>query len=257
MASAVHNVEGARQLSDKDGAGAIDAALADSIAQVQGGTSACSISCWWNIAIQDNDEEQPETYLPVGGSLYRYFTATRGERIRVVISWMSAATIDGVQDDLRTDLDLKIKRPDNSVIASSVSSVNSYEIVEFVADATGQYAIWVERLATAWPENTNKLGIAWSKQATYLPDVRGSNSGWTSSITVRNEGAEPRPVRLTYFLTDGTFAASQDYPGQLQPNAVWTVQPPWWLHGGSAVVDGSVASDGSCRTARNHFGVLT
>jgi len=137
MASAVHNVEGARQLSAKDGAGAIDAALADEVAQVQGGTSACNRPCWWNIAMQESDSGQPDTYLPVGGSLYRYFTATRGERIRVVISWMSAATSDGAQDDLRSNLDMKIKRPDNSVIASSVSSFNSEDGSHFETLTTG------------------------------------------------------------------------------------------------------------------------
>lgn len=258
MASAVHNVEGTRQLSDKDGAGAIDAALADSIAQVQGGTSACSISCWWNIAIQDNNAGQPETYLPVGGSLYRYFTATRGERIRVVISWMSAATSDGAQDDLRTNLDLKIKRPDNSVIASSVSSVNSYEIVEFVADATGQYAIWVERFATAWPENTNKLGIAWSKQATYLPDVRRESGGWDHSLTIRNDGAEPRDVTVTFFLENGNFAASRSYAAEnsgnlLQPNALWStsLNSSFSIFQGSAIIDGSEDLSVSIATRRS------
>lgn len=154
MASAIHNTEGDKRLSDKDGAGAIDAALADWIAQTEGGGSACSAPCWWHIATNDSN-------LPEGGNLYRYFRASRGERIRVAISWLSAASSDGVQDSLNTELNLHIRRPNGTVIQSSTSSVSGFEIVDFTADATGQYTIWVERIDLPFvTELENVLGIA-------------------------------------------------------------------------------------------------
>ena len=133
MASAVHNTEGSQRLSDRDGAGAVDAAFADWIAQTQGGAGTCNAPCWWYIVTNDSN-------LPEPGNLYRYFNANRGERIRVAISWLSAASADGVQDSLNTELNLHIQRPNGTVIQSSTSSVNGFEIVDFTADATGQYS---------------------------------------------------------------------------------------------------------------------
>ncbi|MCB0104648.1 MAG: S8 family serine peptidase, partial [Caldilineaceae bacterium] len=110
MASAVENTEGDKRLSGKDGAGAIDAALADWIAQTEGGAGTCSSPCWWNIPIDDNNLPEPNQNQP-SNYLYRTFNATRGERIRVVISWLSSAAADGTLDQLRTELNLHVRRP--------------------------------------------------------------------------------------------------------------------------------------------------
>ncbi len=239
MASAAHNIQDSRVMPSgqdlRDGAGSIDAALALQTAEIGYGannSTSCNRPCWWATDL---------VQIPPGNMITRHFRATRGERIRVAVAWFSQVDPWYWTDSLQYNLNLQVMAPSGGQVTDGYSASwdNSNELVEFVAPETGLYTIRVIRSANDTANVLNEVAIAWSKQATYLPDVRGSNSGWTSSITVRNEGAEPRPVRLTYFLTDGTFAASQDYPGQLQPNAVWTVQPPWWLHGGSAVVDGS------------------
>jgi hypothetical protein len=238
MAPAVHNIEGDRRLSDRDGAGAIDAALADGIAQTNGGTGTCNSPCWWNITTNSSTPA-------VGQSITRSFNATRGERIRVAISWLSLASSDGVSDSLRRNFDLHVRQPNNTIVAESVSVNNAFEIVEFVAPVTGQYSIQAYRNATGdqYESSDNYLGIAWTKQATYLPDVRGSNSGWTSNITIRNDGAEPRDVTVTFVFENGNFAVSRSYAAEnagnlLQPNATWPVQPSSGFQG-SAIVDGS------------------
>ncbi|HMN30963.1 MAG TPA: S8 family serine peptidase, partial [Caldilineaceae bacterium] len=79
MASAVHNIEGSVRLSSFDGAGAIDAALADWIAQTEGTIGTCNVPCWWNIPTTDS-------FPSNGGNVQRTFNASRGEHIRVVIS---------------------------------------------------------------------------------------------------------------------------------------------------------------------------
>jgi hypothetical protein len=238
MASAVHNVEGDRRLSDRDGAGSIDAALAVSTASIRDTGTTCTQPCWWGI-------EPASAPAPNGGHIDRFISVTRGERIRIVSSWLSVAAGPSTNygaDALAINYNLHIYLPSHNPswdppYVSSASATSNSEIVEFVAPETGNYRIRIYRLSND-PDNTNRLGIAWTKQATYLPDVRGSNSGWTSNITIRNDGAEPRDVTITYLWDNGTFAASADDPGQLQPNATWTVQPPSWFNG-SAVVDGS------------------
>ena len=135
MASAVHNIEGNRQLSSKDGAGAIDAALADQIAQTEGGTGVCNSPCWWN---------HPTNITPaLGGNIERYFTAIRGERIRVAIAWLSNPDnppTDTSNDFLLRNFDLNVVSP-SGIEVKSESPSNNFEIVEFVASATGQYTI--------------------------------------------------------------------------------------------------------------------
>lgn len=230
MASAVHNIEGARRLSDRDGAGSINAALADEVAQVHGSGS-CNGPCWWNINTTSGSPA-------VNQSLYRYFHVAQGERVRVVISWLSVASVDGINDSLRTNYDLYVRQPNGSVVQSSVSANNSFEIVEFVAPATGPYEIQVYRNpAGDYNESSNFLGIAWTKQATYLPDLR-RDSNWIGEIIIRNDGTEPRPVRITYLWPGGSQADVHNTVNDLLPNAVWVRSLPAGFNG-HAVVDGS------------------
>ena len=230
MASAVHNIEGDQRLSGVDGAGAIDAALADWIAQNEGNTTACNSPCWWSLGTN---------LTPSNGSyVERSFNASRGERIRVAIAWLSKPEppTDTSPDSLLRNFDLYIIPPSGSV-SPSESLSNNFEMVDFVAPATGQYTIRVIRNTTGdgGAELGNKLGIAWVKDATYLPDLRNNNSGWTSSIYVRNNGPLLRSARITFFNTGGGYNTEANT--NLQPNALWLPVPPAnWQ--GTAIVDG-------------------
>jgi hypothetical protein len=114
MASAVHNLEGPSIILSgvdlKDGAGGIDASLADIIAKTHwtSTTSPCTGPCWWGIYINN-------TIFPVGNYLYRYFNVSAGEHVRVVISWWSHADCSSEAncnyDRLDTDLQLGVKDP--------------------------------------------------------------------------------------------------------------------------------------------------
>ncbi len=234
MASAVHNIEGNRTRSEYDGAGAIDAALADQAAQIQQSspTVPCNSTCWWGIFTTSTSPSQ-------GSSLNRYFNANKGERIRVAIVWSSNADSDTNNynfDRLDTDYDLRVYGTSGTPVATSLSLKNNYEIVEFVAEETTTY--WIEVKKAAATESYNSVAIAWVKQATYLPDVRKSSSGWTSSIYVRNEGTEPRPVRINFFDPSGNPNSVLNSPTNLQPNELWAPVPPnnWQ---GTAIVDGN------------------
>jgi hypothetical protein len=250
MASAVHNIEGPSGIPTgqelKDGAGGIDAALADVTAKTQwtSPTSPCTDPCWWGI-YHDN------TAFPVGTYQYRYFKASRGERIRTAIWWWSHADCPDQAhcsyDRLDTDFQLGVLDPDGQWVpgAWSASWDNNYELVDFTAPKTGQYkiAVYKERDDEDEDDLDDYFGLAWVKDATYLPDVRGNyggTSGWTSRLNVRNDGPLAQTVTVTFYGLDGQVKGSTP-PTNLASRATWrfnagNVVPVGFI--GSAIVDG-------------------
>jgi len=235
MASAVHNIQGPSNIPAgqelRDGAGGIDAALADAVAG-NGITNfdnvtPCNSPCWWALYIS-------ETNFPVNTYLNRYFRASRGEHIRVAISWWSNAycssTSSCVYDYLTTGLNLGVFAPDGSLVpgAWSASYDNNYELVEFIAPQTGQYRIGIQKYSSNPVECCNYLGIAWVKDATYLPDLRNNYNGdnRVAELYVRNEGAVTRdatfgpapPVTVHYFDVNGNPTPKVSDTCSLLPN---------------------------------------
>jgi hypothetical protein len=262
MASAVHNVAGPSVMpSDqdlKDGAGAIDASLADTVAKNRSysGTSPCAAPCWWGLGISEGSF--------TNSFLYRHFRASRGERIRVAIAWPSNVYCPNEGscggDSLDLNLDLSVQYLNESTgqwvdisEALSASWHNSSELVEFIAPSTAQYRINVYK----YSGNANggkTLGIAWVRDATYLPDLRNKD-GWVSEFSVCNQGAEsrrqyddpPDPVYIYYFESNGAptpkdYDQCDLYSNQCCWIAVndeevegWRIRPGTT---GSAIVDG-------------------
>jgi hypothetical protein len=236
MATAVHNIEGDRRLSNEDGAGGIDAALADYVVQTQAGDGiSCAIPCWWAFNTTSNNPG-------VGADKSQTFQANRGERIRVAIAWWSAAgspppfPLPGV-DALATNFDLRVYKPSdaNNPVSTSTSVDNNYELVDFTAPETGTYTIRVRKQSAG--ESDNALGIAWVKLGSYLPEVRRNHDGWSSTIYVRNDGAEPWSGRVSFFDQNGNFAG--DVNTTLQPGTVWNgpLPPNNWQ--GTAIINGN------------------
>jgi hypothetical protein len=173
MASATHNIEGPTGIPSgqdlRDGAGGINAALADTVAQTRNFSDVdpCTHSCWWGIGISN-------TSFPVDTFLYRYFTANKGDFVRVAIAWWSHADCPSENncnfDRLDTDLQLGVWDPDFQWVAWSASWDNNYELVEFVAPKTGTYRIVVYKERADEP--SNYLGIAFVRlHRVYLPAV--------------------------------------------------------------------------------------
>jgi hypothetical protein len=237
MASAAVNIENSRRLSELDGAGGIDVALAADTARSFGTSGVtCENPCWWHVTTTSNDPS-------VGAYETQTFKAMKGERIRVAVTWFSSVGSPPPYptppiDTLGTNFDLYIWTTNqNQPHTTSVSSGNNYEIVEFVAPETATYTIGVRKQSAS--EANNQLGIAWSKQATYAPDVRRvTGGGWESTIYVRNNGTLGRPVEAELVDATGTFLNNPGN-GNLGRNQVWTAQQsttPWV---GSAIIDGS------------------
>lgn len=177
MASATHNIVGPTGIPTgqelRDGAGAINAAFADDIAQHRNTspTTPCEESCWWGSGTSD---------VPEGDYLYRYFNASAGQYVRVAISWWSRADSPGNNysfDRLDTDLNLGVQYFNGSSWgwvsgAWSASWDNNYELVEFVAPETGSYRIAVHKAHVYNNETSNFVGIALLKlHRVYLPAV--------------------------------------------------------------------------------------
>ncbi|MFZ4656758.1 MAG: S8 family peptidase [Caldilineaceae bacterium] len=225
MASAVNNVEisnnegGNPIVSDKDGIGGINAVLGDTILQNN-----------WFI----ND------LMPSGSSsnMKSYdVNVVAGERVRVVLSWLSHTSLGSPRTDvLQTNLDLRIEDKDGIIVVDSLSTVDNFEAAEFVAAKSGAYKFRVLRpLGSSVNEN---FSLAWSKQATYLPDIRrNTTDGWTSLIYVRNDGSEPRDVKVTFLNANGSYNSALNVP--LNTNMLWPsiFSPNNWQ--GSAIVDGN------------------
>jgi hypothetical protein len=200
ITSATHNVQGNSRLSEKDGAGNIDIASASTTAD----------NYWW----LEREISYPADYNGNYLSETFPFFASAGEKARVAICWDSNPSSDfqtDGTDQLATDLRLYVRDPNWTVVGYSDSTNNSYEIDEFTAGQTGQYTIQIYRDPLTSTEIDNYLGIAWVKDATYLPDVRGNypnTSGWTSRINVRNDSPLAKTVIVTFYGLDGQVKGS-------------------------------------------------
>jgi subtilisin family serine protease len=173
MASATHNITGPTTIVQdqgdlRDGAGAVNADLADNIARFRADASTtCDTSCWWG--------HQITTTFAVGTDLERSFYAQKGNLIRVAISWWSNADLPGNDysfDRLDTDLDLRIKHYDQYLSGIySLSHDNNYEMVEFVAPADGIYKIVIRKHRADEPSNYLGIALARIQNYNYLPAV--------------------------------------------------------------------------------------
>jgi hypothetical protein len=257
MAAAVHNIEGPSNIptgtDQRDGAGGIDAKLADVAATTgnPGSAAVCAVPCWWSSIINNST-------FPVGTYMYRDFMASRGERVRVAISWWANAncpdcpSCDLNSSRLDTNLDLLILDPTGAQVPGgySVSYDNNYELVDFVATLSGEYKIGVyKRSAT---ESANSLGIAWVKDATYLPDLANEAAAeghaWVSELYIRNEAPLPRTVSIYYNENNGTATPKGSDTCYLAPNQSCQIPMDQAINGlyrirpgarGSAIVQGS------------------
>jgi len=188
MASALHNIDGATGIPTgqelKDGAGAIDAALADQVAQTQGANGGtCNVPCWWNVPTSNLSP-------PVGGSLNNYFRASRGERIRVAINWWSNA--DGTPPSKQHDTWQGVD--ENALVGADAAyaSFQSGSSGAAVVNRGESTSVIVEHVkGTAGMTNytaITSLGSDWMSTGTTLhfPAVKYSYYGRTGRLHIFN-----------------------------------------------------------------------
>ncbi len=145
MATAIHNVEGVSRLSEYDGTGATWAPYADNVSQgVNGSWTAYNWSC-----------SQPDTNLTT-------MALTAGKRTRVAIAWNTDPNYQYYWSQPSADFDLNVIGPSSTVVASSVSWDNTYEIVDFTPTVSGTYTLQVHKARCDVSPRT--LAYAWFRQ---------------------------------------------------------------------------------------------
>lgn len=129
ITSAIHNIEGAARLSERDGAGALNAHLADEIVRrVNGDWGGMAYNCSF-----PSDYDLRTVY--VGNGL----------RMRASIAWDNPTNYAQYASLPSADLDLVVVNSAGAIVASSASWDSTTEIVDFVAPASGYYTIRVHK----------------------------------------------------------------------------------------------------------------
>jgi hypothetical protein len=142
MAGAFHNIEGAAALSDRDGTGHVDAA-ASHAALVAGQLYTATLT--------------PASFP--GGDHTVTMSLVGNDETRICASWFSLADSSYSTDVLQMDLDLTVWFG-STLVASSASQTNAWEIVQFVPPATGTYTVRLQNqqfLGTSEP-----FALAWA-----------------------------------------------------------------------------------------------
>jgi len=143
MATAAHNIEGDAHLSDKDGAGEVVADWADDVAQRISGSQS------WSYMNYNLNSASPQDWT---------LSLNAGKPTRIVIAWDNDPDADSYLNQPGGDVDMQVLDPSGTVVASSASFDNTYEIVYFTPAATGQYKLRVIR--SRWDQQTQLL--AWA-----------------------------------------------------------------------------------------------
>ncbi|NJD75974.1 MAG: DUF2341 domain-containing protein [Candidatus Methanoperedens sp.] len=196
MASADHNIEGAPNLSEYDGAGGINISKAYEV--VTNNNMAGDV-------VFASDFSSPKDYI---------FTVTSvNQKIRVAIAWASHPDSNHppTNDTLQSNLDLYIMDPNNNVVNKSISEDNNYEIVEFTPATTGTFKARV--VAPRFDGLYEYLGFA---KATI--ETNSYLSGWDSrkqkTITGTSAGSQTNyQMKLTVFKGSGTDTPGTVYLG--------------------------------------------
>jgi len=205
MATALHNIEGSSRLSEKDGAGGVDMRAAFHAAD----------EGWWS------GRTVYQADLPVQYSFYAF----AGQTIRAAIAWDSNPNNTYTTDPLEADLDLRLRNPSGTIVASSSSSTNSFEVIEYTAAETGNYTL--EAYVWSWSgSNYTYLGAAWwpgervlstAIQTYDTPPISrdyyrfNPNAGYWNVVGIRSPAASTDYNYNIYLYGGSAFSDPADY----------------------------------------------
>jgi subtilisin family serine protease len=147
MASADHNIEGSPRMSERDGAGGVNAQRADDITRFAfGGWGGISYGCG-----------SPSPLVPTSMFLLA------GKRTRIVIAWdtETAWYNSNYSYGPSADLDLSLVGPGGVFVASSASYDNTFEVIDVTPSMTGTYQLRIDRFACG--QDPRYLGWAWTR----------------------------------------------------------------------------------------------
>lgn len=133
MVSATHNIEGDSRLSDKDGAGGLNAKAA------------------WDVLTNGWTDYHAMPGYCLDSGEQPQFSATAGQTVRAAISWLV-----GVDPNTGVytfqDADLVVVDPTATQFWTSASFDNNFELVQFTAPVTGTYKMnWCYKHGSSFP----------------------------------------------------------------------------------------------------------
>lgn len=166
LAGATQNVTGGLwgediedEIDAHDGAGALNAEESVQIASHWVVRNSVAIRRGWDADIMSDCCDFDEN----GDSIFSYSVQvpnTGGTHVKVALAWDSKVDSAPFTSELAMDLDLKIYEG-NTLIASSQTFDNSYEIVEFEGTPSQTYTIGFSRAGQLVDESTY-YGVAWT-----------------------------------------------------------------------------------------------
>jgi len=194
LLASAHNVDGADPLSDVDGAGMANAAVAHG-AVADGQFVSTTLT--------------PASF--VGGVWSHSLYLDQGDAARIAAVWLSDS--DQTNDILRMDLDMTVRDPLGQVVATSTSSANPFELAAFVPATSGFFTVELQQQrfqgtsepfalawATRWNGRTNEIEIT-------SPAVRGA----LAVFTLRDRYHPFQPYAAVLSLTP--YPATWTLPG--------------------------------------------
>lgn len=240
MAGAFHNVEGAAAMSDRDGSGHVDAAASQ---------SAAAKGQFQRVVLT------PGSFT--GGQYSVSVPLARGDETRLCAVWFSQADSAYATDVLQMDLDMTVWFG-STLVATSASAANPFEIAQFVPPQTGTYTIRFqsqrflgasEPFALAWCTRrdaaTNEVVVTGSKlpggTANYeFVDVYHPGASYLAVLSITSSPATTQvgPKKVLDLGYDGVTDISLSLPGFAgvlgangRANAVLAIPNLPWLTG--------------------------
>jgi hypothetical protein len=152
LAAARNNIEGAPAMSDRDGAGLVDAVTAYQTTVNNRFNWQC-IHCFGTAPFNGAGDY----YVSLGN-------IPSGGKIKVAYNWLSNAsgTWNSTSDRLEYDLDITVYDPFNNIVGGSYKWADSKEVVQFTANVAGKYTVRIHRYSTCPRPRATYAALAWS-----------------------------------------------------------------------------------------------
>lgn len=190
MAGAWNDIAQGQPLSDWDGAGGVDAAASQS-AVARGQYRRATLT----------PASFPNGIHTVSIAL------DAGDETRLCAVWTASADSSYTATVLQMDLDLVVRAPNGAVVASSASTRNPFEIVQFVPPSTGTYTVELLRMrflgasepfamawTTSWDARTCAVAISGSPRLGATIGIQWSDRYHPGQVYVGFLSVSPYPA---------------------------------------------------------------
>lgn len=147
MVTAGHNIEGNARLSEYDGAGGV---VADRAVVVASNRQTAGNFGWEAVTYGCSEPVNRDVAV---------MALTAGIRTRAAIVWNQNPSYASYASQPSADLDLNVLGPSGSLVSSSMSWDNTYEIVDFTPTVSGNYTLRVKRFRCDLTPRA--VGFAW------------------------------------------------------------------------------------------------